>query len=242
VGLLLALAATPVTHGKRGRTVTIQLGPDTGQSVGVMSKAPQGWKGDSSTSILTFGNYVGPISREEIWARTFVLFPLSAIPARATVTSATLQLYVNDWPFDGSAKLGVYRVMAPWDEGLSWSTLPASEGALRASTEVSSVEGWVSWEVTSLVRAWCDSTANHGLMLGGAPTPDARAGDGWAAAAVGRTADNVAHAPRLVILYSLPSSKPSPKAGPADIPEPATGLLLVGGLAALAAYIRLRRH
>jgi len=242
LGLLMALTSMPTAHGKGGKTVTIQLGPEAGQSVGVMSKAPPGWNGDSNTASLPFGNYVGPVSREAIWARTYLLFPLSAIPARATVTSASLQVYVNDWPFDGSASLGVYRVTASWDESLSWSTRPTTDSTLRAAADVSSVEGWVSWDVTSLVRAWQGDGANYGFMLGGAPTPDARAGDGWAAAAVGRTAADVTHAPRLVVSYSRPSPKPASRGGPADIPEPGTALLLAGGLAALAGYVRLRRN
>lgn len=241
VGLLVVLAATPIARGQGGGTVTIQLDSGTGQSIGVLSEIPQGWGGDASTAVLPFGNYVGPNSGHNIQTRTYLLFPLSAIPSGATVTSASLQVYVNDWPFDGSADLGVYRVTASWDESLTWATRPATDSTLRAAVNVSSVEGWVSWDVTSLAQAW-RSGANHGCMLGGAPTPDNMVGDGWAAAAVGRTAGDAAHAPRLVVSYSLPSPTPAPWAGPADIPEPATALLLAGGLAALAGYVRLRRR
>ncbi len=151
------------------------------------------------------------------------------------MTSALLQVYVNDWPFNGSADLGVYRVTASWDESLIWATRPASDGILRATANVSSSEGWASWDVTSLLRAWRGGTANYGFMLGGAPAPDTREGDGWAAAGVGRTAGDSAHAPRLVISYSFPPP------GPTDIPEPGTALLLASGLAALAGYLCLRR-
>lgn len=243
VGLLVLMAVTPIAHGQGSRTVTIQLGPGTGQNIGVLSEIPSGWSGDASTTILPFGNYVGPTSGHDIQTRTYLQFPLSAIPSSATVTLASLQVYVNDWPFDGSADLGVYRVTASWDENMAWATRPTTDNTLRALAAVSSVEGWVSWDVTSLTQEW-QSGANHGLMLGGAPTPDARAGNGWAAAAVGRTADNAAHAPRLVVSYNLPRPTPTPArwTNPADIPEPGTALLLAGGLAALAGYARWRRR
>ncbi len=237
VGLLLILAATPTAHGQTGGTATIQLGPGTGQSVGIFSEAPESWGRDASTFILPFGNYVGLTSGRLVQTRTFLLFPLSAIPVGATVTSASLQVYVNDWPFDGSAELGVYRVTTPWEESLSWASRPATDSALRASTDVSSIVDWVSWDVTSLAQAWRSDTPNYGFMLGGAPAPEAMAGNGWAAAAVGRTAGDAAHAPRLIVSYSFPS-----QVGPADVPEPGTALLLAGGLAALAGYIRLRRN
>jgi hypothetical protein len=236
VGLLLALAATPTAHGQADGTVTIQMGPGTGQSVGVLSEISGNWGTDASTDTLPFGNYVGLTSGRLIQTRAYLLFPLSAIPAGATVTSAALQVYVNDWPFNGSAELGVYCVAAPWSESLNWATQPAADGTLRASTGVSSIVGWVSWDVTSPVQAWQSGASNHGFMLGGAPTPDAMVSNGWAAAAVGRTAGDAARAPRLVVSYSFPY-----QVGPADIPEPGTALLLAGGLAALAGYVRLRR-
>lgn len=236
VGLLIILAATPTAYGQAGGTVTVQLGPGVGQSIGVLSETPASWGSDASTAILTFGNYVGPISGRLIQTRTFLLFPLTTIPAGATIASATLQVYVNDWPFGGAADLGVYRVAALWDESLSWASRPATDSTLLASTGVSAVEGWVSWDVTSLVQAWRGGAANYGFALGGAPTPEAMVGDGWAAAAVGRTAGDAPHAPRLVVSYSLPS------AAPAEIPEAGTALLLAGGLAALAGYVRLRRR
>jgi hypothetical protein len=78
----------------------------------------------------------------------------------------------------------------------------------------------------------------------GAPTPDALVGNGWAAAAVGRTSGDTAHAPQSVISYSLPPPTPGPQppSGLTDIPEPGTALLLAGGLATLLGYLRLRRR
>jgi len=242
VAILMLLAITPTVHGQSSGTVTIQLGSDTGRSIGLLSEIPQGWSGDASTEVLPFGNYIGPISGNNIQTRTYLWFPLSSIPSNATLTSASLEVYVNEWPFAGSADLGVYRVVESWNESLSWASRPTADNSLLASTIISSAEGWVSWNVTSLLQSWRGGTDNFGLMLGSAPAPDNMAGNGWAAAAVGRTASDTSHAPRLVVSYSLSSPTPVPWAGPADIPEPGSVLLLAGGLAAMAGYIRLKRR
>ena len=80
VGILLLLLSPAISHGQGGGTVTIQLGPNSGQSIGVLSEIPEGWSSDSSTEVLPFGNYIGPISGHDIQTRSYLRFPLSAIP------------------------------------------------------------------------------------------------------------------------------------------------------------------
>lgn len=229
VGLLVAglvLAGVGLVQAASS-TVTIQLDATTGRNLCVFSTAPASWGSDHSTAVLAFGNYVGPETGLTHRCRSYLWFPLAAIPAEAIVKTAMLEVYVNDWPFDGSADMGVYRVAVPWDEDFNWDTRPAVEMLPLATTNIQSTPGWRSWDVTTEVRAWLvGQRPNHGLMLGGAPTPESLIGAGWACAGPGRTGGDPAHRPRLVVVYTLP---------PTEIPEPATLVLMGAGLAGLTA-------
>jgi len=226
-GLLLAglvLAGAGLAQAA-GRTVTIQLDTATGRNLCVFSTTPIGWGSDHSTAVLAFGNYVGPQTGLTHQCRSYLWFPLEAIPPDAVIDAATLEVYVDDWPFAGTGEMGVYRVLAAWDENFDWGTRPVVEPAPLATATVQSTAGWHSWDVTTDVRAWfVGKIPNHGLMLAGSPTPESLIGNGWACAGPGRTGGDPTHAPRLVITYTLPST---------EIPEPATLVLLVAGLATL---------
>ncbi len=239
--LLAAVALLPASDTGASSQIVIQLNPYLGMSEGVFSTAPQGWGTDSSTAILAFGNYIGPITNSLISCRTYLWFPLSTIPPTAQVRNAILSLYVDDWPFAGSASMGVYRVIAPWTENFNWAGRPPAETTPAGEAALSSAPGvrWYDWDVTSLVQSWVTVPAtNYGCMLSTAPTPDFITGTGWAAAAHGRTSANLEASPRLTVVFDLPTL---PGAGEHEpVPEPNTILLLVGGLTVLASYVRLR--
>ncbi len=241
VVLGIALALAPVAaYGDAARaSYTVRLGQELGRSVGVFSQRPEGWETESSRAVLVFGNYTGPRTGATHRARTCLYFPFT-LPAGATVRSATLKVYVYDWPFAGSAQIGVYRLLQDWNEDLTWNSRPAADETPVAVTTVSSTAGWVQWEVGSLVAAWQKGTAaNHGLMLAGYPSPESMSGNGWAAAAYGRTAANSDLTPVLTIRYTRPSARTW---GPGDVPEPGTMALLLGGLGGLAGWMGWRRR
>ena len=226
-------AGTALAQGSH--TVTIQLDASAGRSLGVMDTTPAGWGSDHSTSVLPFGNYVGPQSQLTRRAHTYLWFPLTAIPAGATIQAARVEVYVTDWPFAGSGDMGVYRVTADWDEAITWGTRPAAESVPLASAVVNSAAGWRSWDMTGAVRGWFQgSAANQGLMLAAAPAPDTLVGNGWACAAPGRTGSDPTLAPRLVVTYTQAAST--------EIPEPATVVLVGAGLAGLTMLWATRRR
>ncbi len=222
--LLLTLGVTVLlTRPATGQTaLVVQLGPDQGMSLGVITPRPDTWSTDHSTAILPFGNYLGAQTGQPVYSRAYLAFPLNELPAGAVVQQATLELYVDDWPFDGSATLGVYQVTAAWDETMDWAgRAPLATPAL-ATTSVSSTPGWYAWDVTTLVQGWANGAPNYGLALAAYPDPNATPdATGWAAAAQGRTGSDPTLAPRLTIVYVLAQTPtPTPPAPPPTQPPP----------------------
>jgi hypothetical protein len=222
--LLLPLCAIALCAAALGTTAVAQshlsVGPD--QSVGVLSEDPGSGERWSET-ILPFGNYVGPDTGSDVFCRTYLRFPLGAIPADATIESATLQVYVDDWsPDAGSAPMSVYGVSAAWSAAsIDWNNMsawPALDAAL-ATTDVSSAAGWYSWEITALVQAWRAGTPNNGLAVTSADLSSTA--DDWAAARR-LTAGDPTTSPYLDIAYRTPEPVPEPY-------EPEAPLLPVTG-------------
>ena len=229
---LCALFLLPPLVGAQDapQTLTVQLGPDTGQNQGVVLAGDSDWgyRFDGRAR-LPFGNYTGPQTGQPVSCRSFLYFPLDDLPRQAQVQSALLELYVDDWPFAGSGSLGVYRVQAAWTEPFDWAAQPLAETTAIAAQTLTASEGWVSWDVAPLVQSWADGAPNYGLMLAAAPQPEAEIG--WAAAARGRLAEgDPALLPRLTIVYELA------QAAPPIVPEPSTLLLLTGAVSTLALY------
>ncbi len=205
----------------------VQLGPTVGRSVGIFSKQPTGWSKPSSTSVLAFGNYYGVQSGEAVYARAYLWFPLPPVPQGYVLSEAVLAVHTLDeqpWPFEGEASFGLYRVLAAWDEGMTWDSRPPVDSQSLAQTVVSSAGGvqWVQWDVTALVTAWLEGAVpNHGVLIAAVPVPDAppdQSGN-WAVAAHGRMITDTALAPRLALRYAL---APTPTPTFTSTPQPPT--------------------
>jgi len=215
LGLCLVTLAFPV-----GAQTSLQLYPD--QSVGVLSRDPasgERW----STSILPFGNYIGPDSGENVFCRTYLRFPMNGIPAGSVVQSATLHVYVDDfWPGAGGAPMSIYPVAAAWAPGdVGWDdrgNWPTLAGGVT-TTDVSSTEGWYTWDATTLVQGWLDGSPNHGLAIAAAAL-DSTA-DNWAAARR-LTADDPDTRPYLNVTYLEPTPTSTPEPPPPPPPATAT--------------------
>ena len=240
MGAVLPVAARPLPQ------VTLPL--NAAQTVGVWSRPSPRMGTEVSTAVLPFGNYTGVETGQPTYARSFLWFDLSGLPAGVTIQQATLRLHLlseEGWPYEGGGDMGVYRVTQDWseEEVTGWDTRPAADPTLWAQTVVSSSIGatWYEWDITALVRAWQEGTyPNQGLMLSAAPTPETMIGEGWAAAAYGRTGAEPELIPQLVIVYALPPTPtptPTPQPlPPGVIPEPSTLVLVGGGLLALLGW------
>jgi len=85
------------------------------------------------------------------------------IPMGATITSATLTLYVDF--SDNSQEVRVHRVTGSWDElSVTWSTQPSYVPDPTAT--LPTTEGSVSANFNDLVQSWVNHEAsNHGILI-----------------------------------------------------------------------------
>jgi len=163
-------------------------------------------------SDLRTGYSAGP---DTIRNRTFAYFDLDYIPITATVTKATLNLYLEQAGGASKVCLLVYQSQQSWTEtGITWDNQP-TQLDLSAAHIVDTSLGYKSWDITSLVQDWINSPqTNYGLALVG---PES--GSGWSRAFSSREGS---HAPRLVIYVqsSVPFATPTPTNTPTLTPTP----------------------
>jgi len=150
-------------------------------------------------------------------------FDLTGIPADATVTRATLQLYATGWsgynlPFAAYCVTRTTTLLqTTWNQaqaGNPWGLPGANNTSTdrRASPEsaltTSGIAKWYAWDLTSVTQGWVNgSLPNNGVLLRCTST-----GPGsfyWASAQDG----NATSRPRLVINYRT-------SGGPANTPTP----------------------
>jgi hypothetical protein len=102
-------------------------------------------------------------------ATSFIQFNLSGLPANATVSKATLRLYVDAITTGGS--FDVYEVDTPWAERtLNFTNAPtpglSATGSKPVSIGSSSCNQFVVVDITTLVQDWVNGTvANNGIAL-----------------------------------------------------------------------------
>jgi hypothetical protein len=126
--------------------------------------------------------------------RALLKFDLSAIPSGTIITKATLRLYASGyWSPIIDQTLTVYRVTEDWNEGddtdgATWNeafhdasdhpgsctpwtgTIPSGSGGTWTTTgsvtQAAVSSGWISWEVTDIVKAWIESGEdNFGFIV-----------------------------------------------------------------------------
>jgi hypothetical protein len=99
--------------------------------------------------------------------RSLVAFDVSAVPANATVSDATLTLCVNSLAAGGDGRVHELRMItSAWTEtGVTWDTQPSASASVTASATMASSPQCVTFDVTADVQAWVDGTANWGWLL-----------------------------------------------------------------------------
>ena len=112
----------------------------------------------NSSQLLVRSAQVLVLSRQE----AVVGFNLPSIPARCTLTAATLRMYATN-PASGRT-IDVLRLNGSWTEtGVTWNNLPATTGAAVSSASLGSA-GFQSWNVLSMTAAMYSGT-NDGFLI-----------------------------------------------------------------------------
>ena len=102
-------------------------------------------------------------------ATSFIQFNLSGVPANATVSKATVRLYVD--AVTGSGAFDLYELDTPWTEGsLNFANAPtpglSATGAKPVSISSANCNQFVLVDITTLVQEWLNGTvANHGIAI-----------------------------------------------------------------------------
>ncbi len=101
--------------------------------------------------------------------RCLLRFNLSLIPSDATISSATLKLYLYDNPFQGSVKtFNIHRIMADYQESfVTWKNQPACDPVTITSFTVINESGvFKSIDLSELARQWhLGAYENYGILI-----------------------------------------------------------------------------
>ena len=178
---------------------------------------------------------------------TYIRFNLETLPPNATITKATLRLYVDAFATPGS--FDVYQVNSAWSEAtLDYQNAPApgvsATGGKPVAITASSLNQFILIDITTLVQSWADGKyPNDGVVLALTTTGGAFSFDS-------KENDFTSHHPELEIVLggtgtgaTGPAGPPGPEgpAGPAGPigpvgpagPTGATGLTGPAGSAGL---------
>ena len=111
----------------------------------------------------------GPLLAVQSGSTSYIQFDLSGVPASATVSKATLRLYVDSYSQAG--KFDVYEIDSPWSEhALNFSNAPSlgasATGGIPVSVSKSSLNQFVLVDITRLVQRWLSGNVpNNGIAL-----------------------------------------------------------------------------
>lgn len=155
--------------------------------------------------LLVGGNECPHVASTGI-GRTLLSFPMPSLPAGATVTGATLNLYQIALYGPDSSRLRIHRVTQSWIEGVTWNSQPTHLTSTRPYTPTNVLNQWVDFDVTTQVRNWITGLdANYGFKLA---HPDDALGTTLCDGRVYASRESV-QPPYLLIRYVLPTATPT---------------------------------
>ena len=177
-----ALSGSPVTitstgtYGDASITLTRKDVPMHQATAFTMTLQPDATGTDTYLTNAGSTNYGSATSLLATAGSSFPMlrFDLSAIPAGAHVSSATLSAYATAG--SGSGAVALHRVTRDWTEAATWTSADGSTAWSQAggdfnATAVSTAAfggaaGWLAWDVTALADRWVKgSLPNQGVQL-----------------------------------------------------------------------------
>lgn len=111
---------------------------------------------------------VGRATYSNWTAKSLIRANVSAIPAGAIINSATLWFYSQNLASSSSSNaitFYVRRVTGAWTNDQTWNTMPATTTTGQATVSNSGWNKWYEVDIKTIVQAWVNGTANHGLAL-----------------------------------------------------------------------------
>lgn len=181
--------STPISGGRKVfLPLLTKLPPLSGPlTVVVFQEGSGGYTGAADTTLDAWSPYsnFGANGTLRVHAydvrNVLVRFDLSAIPRRAYVVEARLELYAEGRSADAPLSVAVYRVKRPWSEevaswlwpdvGQMWQEAGCNGIVDREQAPLSSVQAtragwWYAWDVTLFVQDWVQfPEINAGVLL-----------------------------------------------------------------------------
>ena len=138
----------------------------------------------AASSVQNYGTQTNLItdSQNSSGVRSLLRFDLSAVPAGATILSATFEMYYFYTRVANTESLRLHRALRDWTEtGATWRTYDGANNwttqggdydpaIVASATLTATVNLWKSWNVTSLVQGWVGGAyPNQGMLLESQP-------------------------------------------------------------------------
>lgn len=142
--------------------------------------------------------HIGLVEGKSEWyqRKTLLWFNVPDLPPDASVTSASLLLYLQG-ATGATCEISPRAVAGAWDEkGVTWANQPGASSKGDSSVSVDGAEGWKSFSVMGIVAAWRSGDPNHGILLLSDPKPGNRV----------FASRHTGNSPQLEIFYAVPDT------------------------------------